>query len=181
MLIISVDLFACGFAYGANKVVVPFPKIVVINIIGKILVGGGLVTGHFLGGLMPDSVAIWVGFAILFSLGAVKTLQWFRTRLKKQPNHTKNRTISWRESVLLGVLLSFDGLAAGIGATVSQMSVTFIVLVLGIALVMDQLVFTGAHFLGRKISKKDSHDLGYLSGLILMVVAVTKLLVELFA
>ena len=177
VLVVSIDLFACGFAYGANKIKVPFRKVLVINITGKILVGAGLFTGYFVGGLMADEVAIWLGFSILLTLGLVKTVQWYLTRKKI---NTAARQLTWREAVVLGVLLSFDGLAAGLGVTVSNMSLTFIFIVLGLSLVTDQLVFSGSRWLGQKATKKANLNIGWLCGVTLITVAVCKLFFELF-
>jgi len=178
VLIVSIDLFACGFAYGANNIKVPFKKVLVINVTGKVLVGAGLFTGYFLGGLMPDEVGIWLGFSILFTLGLVKAVQWYLTRKKI---NTVARCITWREAIILGALLSFDGLAAGLGVTISDMPLSFIFIVLGLSLVTDQLVFSGSRYLGAKVTKKANLNLGWLCGVVLMTVAIIKLFIELFA
>jgi putative Mn2+ efflux pump MntP len=177
VLVVSIDLFACGFAYGANNIKVPFKKVLVINVTGKVLVGAGLFAGYFLGGLMADEVGIWLGFSILFTLGLIKTIQWYLTR--KKINKVA-RQISWREAFVLGALLSFDGLAAGLGVTISDMPFSFIFIVLGISLISDQLVFSGSRYLGQKVTKKANLNLGWLCGVTLMTVAVCKLFFELF-
>jgi len=178
VLIVSIDLFTCGFAYGANNIKVPFKKVAAINLTGKVLVGAGLFTGYFVGGFLADRVAVWLGFGILFTLGLVKSVQWYLTRKKI---NTVARQITWRESIILGALLSFDGLAAGLGVTISDMPLSFIFIVLGLSLITDQLVFSGSRYLGAKTTKKANLNVGWLCGVTLMTVAVTKLFLELFA
>jgi len=171
VLVVSVDLFACALAYGTSKVHVSFFKVLVINIMGKIMITGGLVAGYFLGNVVPDVVSVWVCFAILFALGIVKLFT-------KQD--TDKQSISWFEVLTLGVVLSVDGAVTAIGATMVNMPIAFIFAVLGISLVTDQAVFIGGQKLGNRITKKANLNLGWLSGVILITVAMVKLLLELF-
>ena len=176
--VISIDLFACAFAYGAAKVYVPFKKILAINLIGKVIVGTGLFIGYFIGGFMPDAVGIWLGFGVLLTVGVIKVIQWLLAR--KKTNQSTFRSITWRESIVLGVVLSLDGLAAGIGVTLTLLSLVFVSSVLVISIITDQLIFMGAQRLGKLVTKKATLDLGWLSGFILITVSICKLFIELF-
>ena len=178
VVVISIDLFACAFAYGAAKVYVPFKKILAINLIGKVIVGTGLFIGYFIGVFMPDAVGIWLGFGVLLAVGIIKVIQWLKTR--KKTDKPLTRSISWRESIALGVVLSLDGLAAGIGVTLTLLSLIFVFSVLVISIITDQLIFMGAQRLGKLVTKKATLDLGWLSGVILITVSICKLFIELF-
>ena len=178
VLVISIDLFACAFAYGTAGVKVSFGKILLINAIGKLIVGSGLFIGYFVGGFMPEGVGIWVGFAVLLSVGVIKLIQWLVTRGKA--NKAIARNITWGEAAALGIVLALDGLAAGIGTTMTLLSLLFIFSVFAISVLSDQFVFMASQRLGKSLTKKANLDLGWLSGVVLMIVSVCKLFFELF-
>jgi len=178
VLIVSIDLFACGLAYGASKVRVPFTKVLAINLVGKVMVGASLFAGYYLGELVPTAVGIWLGFSVLVTVGIVKVIQWYLTRNK--PFTPNANGISWYEAIILGIVLSLDGDAMAFGATMTDMPMMFIFAVLGIALISDQVVFLASQYLGGKFTKKANLNLGWLSGVIIIAVATAKLFFELF-
>jgi len=179
VLIVSIDLFACGLAYGTTGVKVSFQKIVVINLVGKVLVGSALFAGYYLGEIIPELVGIWVGFSVLVILGLVKVIQ---SVFKK--NNAQILGLSWREAIVLGIVMSCDGSAMAFGTIVSDMPFAFIFVVLGMMLVTDQIVFLGANRLGFYLTQKNrtkNLNLDWLAGIILIVVAIVKLSFELLA
>ena len=170
ILAVSLDLFACGFAYGANGLNVPLRKVLIINIIGSIMIASGLVIGYFLGFMIADTVAMWLGFSVFTVIGITKLVQWLIEYKRGNRRHLRN--ISWGETVILGVLLSLDGLVAGIGAAITYFSLPFIFIVIGLSLFTDPIFFMSGQYLGHKLHKKASLNLGWLSGVILLVMAV---------
>ena len=170
MVIVSTDLFVCGFGYGTGKVHVPFRKVLLINIIGSIMIGVGLFAGYFIGNLICEAVANWVAFGVLFGLGTLKLIQWLFTRKKDSADQI--RLITWRETLLLAVALSLDGLAVGIGSTVGDWGLAFIITVLAFSVITDPLVFWLGQRIGRKVAKRVRLDLSWLSGVLLIGLAV---------
>ena len=176
--IISIDLFTISFAYGTSGVKMPFKRVLVINIIGKVLIGGALVAGYFLGEIIPGIISIWLGFSILFALGLFKVVQYFLTRASDKP--LKN--ISFKEALVLGFVLSIDGVAVSLGTIIGGMPFYFIYIVIGVMLVTDQLVFLLGNHLGlflKRRQKVRTMNLNWLAGVILIIVAVVKLVLEL--
>jgi len=177
IILVSIDIFACGLAYGAGKIHVPFTKILFMNLVGKVFIGCGLFAGYYLGNLMPDVLGAVLGFAILSGLGLTKILQWYFTRRKIH----NAKHLSWWGALVLGLILSFDGVAMAIGTMMIGISLAVIFVILGIMLFTDQLVFMTSLYLGKRLTKKANLNLGWLSGVILIAVAVCKLFLELFA
>lgn len=164
---VSADVFACGFAYGSGSLHVGFKKVMLINIIGSSMLGAGLFIGYFLSFALKDSLSMWLGLCIFTALGLGKLLQWLITRKKNKAK--KIRKVTWRETILLGIMLSIDGMTAGIGASMTFLSLTFIFIVLGISLFSDVIFYMLGQQLGQKFAQKTSLDLGWLSGVVLLL------------
>ena len=170
LLVVSIDLFVCGFGYGTSKIHVPFKKVLVINIIGSIMIGIGLFVGYWIGSQFNNGFASWLAFGILFGLGLFKFFAWLITKNKKQCRAI--RLITWRETIVLGIVLAADGLVVGIGATVDSFGLAFICTVIALSLVTDHLVFWLGQSMGKKVTKRIKLDLSWLSGTLLMILAV---------
>ena len=178
-LIVSIDLFAGGLAYGMQGARLSVKKVFVINIVGKVAIAAALFSGYYLRTVIPEMVGIWLGFSILVTIGIVKIIQSIFSR---QSGDTTAQ-ISFRECVVLGLALSLDGVAMAFGTTVASMPFAFIFVVLALMLVTDQVVFMSANQLGLcllKRGKRRELNLNWLAGAVLIVVAVAKLLLELF-
>jgi len=175
IIIVSVDLFVCGFGYGASKIHVPFRKVLVINIIGTVMIGIGLFAGYFLSSVLNESIATWLAFGVLFGLGLYKVAEWFFVKRKTPAKEI--RPISWRETIILAVALSLDGLAIGIATTVDNWGLVFIITVLSLSLITDIVFFTLGQRLGKRAIKNIKLDLAWISGVLLMGLAIVGLFI----
>jgi len=173
MIIVSTDLLVCAFGYGVSKIHVPFRKVMVINLIGSLMIGTGLFVGYYIGSLLDDVVANGLAFGVLFGLGLFKITGWFLNR--KKATDKKMRPITWAETIVLAVVLSFDGLAIGFGATIDDFGLAFILTVLVMSLVTDMFVFALGQRIGKRITKNTKLDLSWLSGALLMMLATVGL------
>ncbi|MFR0035242.1 MAG: manganese efflux pump, partial [Clostridium sp.] len=77
------------------------------------------------------------------------------------------------EALSLGLALSLDSAAAGFGA---GMMVTHLPLTILLSLLLNTAAVLLGSFLGRTLAKRSSLDLSWLSGLLLMGLALGKLL-----
>ena len=77
------------------------------------------------------------------------------------------------EDLSLGLALSLDSAAAGFGA---GMMVTHLPLTILLSLLLNTAAVLLGSFLGRTLAKRSSLDLSWLSGLLLMGLALGKLL-----
>ena len=180
VLVISLDLFACGFGYGTGKNRVPPTKIFVINLMGTVVIGAGLFFGYFLSPHIDCTITEWLSFGILFCFGFLKLAQWlltkFRNTKKENPAQpTDIKAFTWRETFILGIALSLDGFAVGFGATIATMGLPFIIAAIVLSLVTDPLVFALGQKIGGKVKERIHLDLSWLSGAILIVIAIVGL------
>ncbi len=196
---LSMDAFVASFAYGANKVKIPFSSVTAINVICSSILAISLFFGSLISNFIPETVTHIICFLILFILGLTKTgesiVSWIS---EKKENFTKNMKISFmgiafdinmgikkeqakinsdkvlklREASSLSVALSLDGLAVGFGAALANANSLQIV---AFSLVSDMLAVMLGCFLGNKIAEKTSFNLSWLSGAMLMILAFLKL------
>ncbi|MDR0462430.1 MAG: manganese efflux pump [Christensenellaceae bacterium] len=173
ILVLSIDLFACGFGYGASKTHVPFRKVLVINLIGSFVMAAGMICGHYLGEMLNKDIAMWLSFAFLFGLGIYKILYWFFTR--KTCPVKKVSLIAWSETIVFGIILSIDGFVVGVGATIDSFEIAFIVTAFVISLFSDHVVFWLGQFFGAKVTEHICLNLSWISGAFLMIIATVGL------
>ena len=171
-IIISIDTLPAGFGYGASKIKVPLPHVIVLDIIGSILVGIALVFGFYIGRYIPASVTSGLSAGILIFMGCCKIFQYFRQTVQKETS----RKIGWAETIILAIMLSFDGMAVGIGASIHNATIIFCISVIGFSLLTDPLFFILGHKIGQKATQKIPLDLAWLSGVVLTVLGIFKLL-----
>lgn len=112
---ISIDAFGAGFAYGINRVRVPLLSVGIVSAVSALLLlcsmGAGRVLGEY---LSPDFTAE-AGFMILFVLGVVKLFEQSGEKEAGEADRDGNHILSAGEAVSLGLILSLDSIAAGIG------------------------------------------------------------------
>ena len=196
---LSLDALTVGFAYGSNKIKIPFLSVQIINIICSVITGLSFLLGSVIKNYIPQGITVIICFAILMILGIIKIFDSFtKAIIKRHKNLNKkikfsffnlrfilnlyaapeeadvdlSKTLSNSEAVALAISLSLDGLAVGLGAAMCDVN--------GLAVFIFSLV-TNAFFLmfgcfiGNKIAKKVSFNLSWLSGVILIALAVSKL------
>lgn len=199
VLALSVDTFVASFAYGANRIRIPFRSVAVINLICTLMLALSLLAGSLIRPYIPQEITRVVCFSILLILGVVKlcdsTLKAYirkNRHLRKkvsfsllhlnfilqiyadpeQADKDASQELSVGEAVSLAVALSLDGLAVGFGAALTSINVW---LAVGISLIGGALLMKLGCFIGRKAAEKLSLDLSWLSGVLLMVLAFLKL------
>lgn len=197
---LSLDAFAASFAYGTDRIKIPFSSMMVINGICAGMLAASLFLGTMVRAAIPDGVTSVLCFAILLVLGteklcdsAVKAyIRSGRTVRKKlsfsflnlnfilrvyadpeTADSDASKTLNPREAASLAVALSLDGLAVGLGAAMSNADSIQIVL---LSLITDAAAVMGGSWIGNRLSRKTSLNLSWLSGLLLIVLAFLKLL-----
>ena len=196
---LSIDAFVVSFAYGSNRIKIPFLQINIINILGSSVLALSLLAGIIIKGLIPAWLTIVISFTILFSLGIIKLLDSItKSVIKRNINVTKqvrfsflnfkfiinlyanpeaadqnsDRIISPVEAIALALALSLDGLAIGFGAALGN---TSILTVLIASLITDLALIIFGLYLGHKLAKKTGLNLSWLSGVILIIIAFMNL------
>lgn len=200
VLALSVDAFVASFAYGANKIRIPFSSVLVINGVCTTILALSLCMGTLLRPLIRPEFSRIVCFIILLILGLLKLCDSTIKnciRRKNAPLHKRvafsfahlsfilhvyanpedadaddSKTLSPREAASLAVALSLDGLAVGFGAAIAQVNA---LQVTAFSLAAGTLMVLAGGMLGNRIARKVSLDLSWLSGVLLIVLGALKL------
>ena len=200
VLALCTDTFVASLAYGANQVQISWQKAVALNGICSGCLGLALGLGTLIQVLVPQELARSVGFVCLFFLGVVKLLDYSIKRyINNHCTLNKNfhfslsglkiiiniygdpmaadwddsKSLSWKETICLGLAMSIDSLVAGTMAA-------FLDIPAGLTLLLSFLVgmcmmYAGL-WLGAKVASRWKCDLSWISGVLLMILALTKVL-----
>lgn len=195
---LSLDAFVASFCYGSSKIKIPFKSVVTISFICSATLAVTLYLGVAIKPYIPYAIITPICFLILFIIGIIKffdgciktlinkhkltyqqvsfklhdlrfILQIYADSTQADIDHSKE--LSPKEAACLALALSFDGLAVGFGAglsTINPLEVILFSIVFGIVAVL----FGG--YIGSKLSQKLDIDLSWVSGLLLIVLALLK-------
>jgi len=195
---LSIDTFVACFAYGTNKIKIPFLSAALMDLIsgGTLLIF--LLLGKIISPLLPQQLIRIFCFAILFGLGIIKLFDsYLKTLIRRnQPkaphisfsfmhfsfiltvyadpdkaDMDQSRTLSPREAVSLGAALSLDSAAVGFGAGVLPLNIGCTV---ALSLIVDACAIILGCLLGNVIADTLNSDLSWLSGLLLIFLAFMK-------
>ncbi len=196
---LSMDAFVASFAYGSNKIKIPFKSVQIINIICSSILGLSLLIGTIVKDFLPHQLTTAICFSILFIIGMIKLLDSFTKSLIRKHNNLKkeikfsmfnfkfilnlyanpeeadvdcSKTISCTEAASLAIALSLDGVAVGFGAALGNANALVIFLV---SLFTDTALVVLGSYIGNKIANKFTINITWLSGFVLIVMALLKL------
>ena len=195
----SIDAFTASFAYGSNKIKIPFLSNQIINLVCSCVLGVSLFAGTFVRQYLAPWVTTFICFMLLFILGIIKLFDSVtKAIIRKHSNLNKefkfsifnlkfilnlyadpekadidaSKTISPAEAVFLAVSLSLDGLAVGFGAALGDVNAWVVFMS---SFVTNTLAVLFGCYLGNKVANKMSFNLSWISGVILVGLAVMKL------
>lgn len=199
VIILSLDAFVASFAYGTDKIKIPFSSVIVINLICSGILAIALFLGSIIKPFMPEHLTTVICFILLMGLGVVRfSATSIKGFLRKCDNHTKNlefkffdihfllrvyadsteadkdhsRVLSPIEAASLAFALSLDGLALGFGTGLTEVSYIQVII---FSLISTMIAVLLGCFIGNKVAEKLNLDLSWLSGLLLIFLALMKL------
>ena len=169
---LSVDAFAAGFSYGVSKIKVPFLSVLIVSGVSSLTLAVSLFLGSVAGSLIPQELTQQFSFVLLFVLGVVKLFDRSHHDEAETANKNQDDLVSPGEALTLGTALSLDSVAAGIGAGVaaSRIPAAFTASAL-----VGALAMVSGTYLGRLISARCRSNLCWVSGLLLILLALMKL------
>lgn len=197
--VLSTDAFFASLAYGADKIKIPLASAAIISGICSGLLAISLLFGTIVRNLLPPRLLTGVCVCVLLALGIVRLCEsLIKNRIKKQKNQHERfafsmgslnfilcvyadpkeaarehaRRLSPAEAVSLALALSLDSLSVGFGAALAQINCAQTVL---ISLIIGLTAVKGGEFLGRRVAESFSWDLSWLSGLLLIALALMRL------
>lgn len=196
ILCLSFDALLASFSYGINRIKIPLKSMIIINLVITITFILAMVIGEILSDFINPSYLNIISFFILFSLAILK---FFEYSIKKYFCNIKNKSfklynmsfilsvvsdstladvdkskeLNCKEAISLGLALSLDGICAALSigllfnnyllAFIYSFSITFLMFIIG-------------NKLGNKISRKKDINLSWFSGLILLILSITKII-----
>lgn len=196
---LSIDAFAAGFAYGVDRIRIPFLSMGIIgglsagSLFLSLLAGRGILAG------IPYSCAHFISCALLFIVGLIKLFDGtikclIRRRAPKEKHLTfhifdlqflltvyadpdradadRGGMLSAGEACSLGIALSIDSMAAGIGAGIGAAPIVFPVL---LAFFMGMAATGAGVFFGNRVAAKYSLDFSWAGGLLMILLAALKM------
>ena len=170
---LSVDAFAAGFAYGVSKIKVPFVSVLIVTGVSSLTLLLSLWVGSVVNSLIPEGLTRQFSFLLLFVLGLVKLFDRSRHDEAEAANKNKDDLVSPGEAFTLGIALSIDSLAAGIGAGIAMSHIPAALL---ISFLVGAAAVMAGGSLGRLISAHCHSNLCWISGCLLLILAFMKLM-----
>ena len=196
---LSIDALIASFAYGSQKIKVPLGSVLLISLICSGMLGFTLLLGAQAAAFISEGLATGISFAILFGLGLLRvcdsslknwiqrnellkgeikfSLFHFKFILKvyadpKWADVDGSRTLSLKEAAALSVALSLDSIAAGLGVGLSGAGA---LLSLGLLFLLTVAAIGTGCGLGGKFANKLDTDISWVSGSLLILLAVLQL------
>lgn len=198
--VLSIDAFVASIAYGTSKIKVPIKSIVIINVVCSAFLGLSLFLGSVIKHFIPENITIIISFFILIFLGIYYLFESIvKSNLSKKSKPSKmvkfrvfdlqfiiniyvdetradvdnSKYLSSKEAFYLAVALSLDSLAVGFGS--SLVDINYIQILI-LSLVFGMIAVWSGLLLGRTFVEKSRIDLSWLSGVLLIILAILKLL-----
>jgi putative sporulation protein YtaF len=196
---VCIDAFVASIAYGTNKIEIPILSSIIISGIGSLFLGISLLAGSFIKDFLPGNLPTILSFSILMILGIYRLFEGLfknyiqqKTSLDKplkfkifdmnfvlqvyadetKADFDKSKILTTKESIYLASALSFDSLAVGFGSSLvgnGYIRTVLLCFIIGIITVLLGV------FIGKKLLEKSNVNLSWLSGVILMILAINKL------
>lgn len=200
VIALSIDAFVASFAYGSDRIHIPYVSVFIISGICSLVLGISLFVGVLVKPWVPASLIAWICFLLLFTLGAFKVFDSSVKRLirKYQKVHRQvsfsifqlhfllqvyadpqsadydhSRILNPSEAALLAISLSIDGLAAGFSAGLTNLNPWLVLL---LSFICGAVMVISGSKLGKMMADNSRFDLSWMSGCILIILAFLKLM-----
>lgn len=197
---LCIDSFVASISYGTSKIKIPIRSVIIINFVCTTTLACSLFIGSVFKNFLPGTLPVVLGFIILTSLGIYRLFEYFfKSYISKKTkcdypltfklfdfkfvlqvylNETKadfdkSKYLNSKESFYLALALSLDSLAVGFGS--SLYSINYIQTLL-LCFIIGVLAVSFGVFLGQKFSEKLHLELSWLSGVLLIILAIVRVL-----
>lgn len=182
---LSLDSFFTSITYSINHIKISKIAALILSSIGTFLLGIALFCSSILRTSLSSSVCIFSSFFILCAMGCYRLFEpIFKKKIKDQSNlfmqiykdevnadidHSKELSIT--ESIFLGIALSLDSLASGIGIGLSEYNPIMLLL---LTFFITFILIEFGYVLGRKLFQ-NCPNLNWISGVLLILLAFLRL------
>lgn len=200
VLSLCVDALVASFAYGTNKIKIPMVSSIILTSISTLFLMISMALGSLINGLISEGLAHIICFGILFLLGFLRLFEGLlKNYLNKKALSPHNievtvfnfklvlnvyadvtladldhsKSLSIKEALYLGTALSLDSLIVGFGAALAPISfveVTFF------SILFNFISIAIGGFIGSKCAEKLDIELSWVSGIILIILSLLKII-----
>lgn len=197
---LCIDSFVASIAYGTSKIRIPVLSTILINLICTFTLACSLLVGSIFKNFLPGNLNVVLGFLILMFLGTYRLFEYiFKAYISKRSisnipltfkifdfkfvlqvyadeikaDFDNSKCLNTKESLYLALALSLDSLAVGFGSSlcnINYMEVLILCFLIGVFSVSFGV------FLGRKFAQKIQLELSWLSGLLLILLAILRII-----
>ncbi|NNJ32054.1 sporulation membrane protein YtaF [Lacrimispora defluvii] len=200
VIALSTDALISSLAYGSNKIKIPFLSVQIIAFLCTGILGISLLLGVILMPHIPGELLKLISFLILLFLGITRLMDNIIKMLinkhatlnkefqfsifnlnfilhiyanPKEADLDQSKTLSSKEAFTLGLALSIDSMAAGVGAALGNINIVSVILS---SLILSNISIKLGEFIGRKISDKVPIQISWLGGILLITLAFLRIL-----
>lgn len=200
LIALSADAFAASLAYGMDRVKIPPLSAAIVALLSDFILIASLFIGNLFQSFIPVSLTTVLSFLILLILGLIKLFDSsIKQKIKENRFNSKELQLSLKnlkfiltiyakpqeanvddievlspaEAVSLGLALSLDSAAAGLGAASLQFPLLLTAVLSFFIGILT--VFTGCR-LGRTLAAKSDFNFSVIGGILLIILAFSKLL-----
>ena len=200
VLALSLDTFTAGVALGTQKIRLPFRSVLAISLTCSASLWLAISLGGWIGNWISPRTGAVIGCIILVMMGSVRLFDgvikellrrccenkegmvFYRKNLKiflqvcvdsAQADFNRSQSLSVPEAISLAAALSVDGLAAGVGAGILDVSHWLIFL---IAMLINLFAVHLGCRTGIRFSRKHEQDISWVAGALLIVLGLIKLI-----
>jgi len=198
LVALSLDAFVASIAYGTNKIKIPFISVAIINIACSSVLAFSLFLGSIVKKIIPVNITSVFSFLILLVLGVFYLFQsLIKAYIAKPSNQNKevqlkmsdliiniyvdeisadldnSKDLNPKEAIYLAIALSLDSLAVGFGSSLGNINYIQVILV---SLFWGMMAIWLGVFIGKKFAEKLNINISWLSGVLLMILAIKNLI-----
>ena len=197
---ISVDAFSTAFTYGIDKIGIPLKSSMIIHTVSSLSTLLSYFMGMYLSIYIVPALTNTIAFIVLMFIGIAKLFESIiKSSLTKCNAHKKDiafslmdlkfilsvyadpntadadcsKSLSVKEAAVLAITLSLDNLPVGVGLGISKAPIICIIIS---AIIAEEIALRTGYLLGKKISGKFNHDISWIGGVLLIILAITKLI-----
>ena len=198
VIALSTDALITSLAYGSSKIKIPFLSLLEITFICTGILGISILLGSILHPYIPELLVKFLSFFILLLLGMAKLVDNIiksiidKHKIEKEikfrfvnlnfilniyanprdADIDQSKILSAKEAFSLSIALSFDNLAAGVGAALGNLNVLAVII---FSIIISIISIKSGEYVGHKISDKLPSGLSWLSGALLIIIAFLRL------
>lgn len=196
---LCIDTFVASIAYGTDKIKIPFSSAMIINIVCSLFLAFSLFLGSIFKDFLNPNVATSISFCLLFILGVYRLFEsFFKKCIQKYSNievpltfkvfdfkfvleiyadeikadYDNSKVLTCKEAFYLAVALSLDSLAVGFGSSLGSVNYVEVVI---LSLIIGLCALLLGSYLGSKFAQKVNINLSWLSGAILILLAIMRI------